>query len=122
MAVMFRPARAGRPARPGSDSSPRSSEIRAMKIGIVCKPNRTTLALVVAVLAAVTLPLGAQDRLKTMPGYEQYQKMSGQISGSVKSASLDVAWKDGGKAFEYKKDGKTYRYDIAARKAEEIAA
>ncbi|HEV2666591.1 MAG TPA: DPP IV N-terminal domain-containing protein, partial [Blastocatellia bacterium] len=64
---------------------------------------------------------GAQDRLKTMPGYEQYQKMSREIPGSVKPGSLQVIWKDGGQAFEYRKDGKAYRYTIATRTTAEVA-
>jgi dipeptidyl-peptidase 4 len=63
----------------------------------------------------------AQDRLKTMPGYEQYQKMSDEIPSSVKSGALSVTWKDGGLAFEYRKDGKAYRYTIATRTAAEVA-
>ena len=63
----------------------------------------------------------AQDRLKTMPGYEQYQKMSREIPGSVKPGALSVVWKDGGQAFEYRKDGKAYRYTIATRTAAEVA-
>lgn len=62
----------------------------------------------------------SQDRLKTMPGYDNYQKMSSQLAGSVKRGTLVVSWKDDGKAFEYSKDGKRYRFDIAAGKAEEI--
>jgi dipeptidyl-peptidase-4 len=62
----------------------------------------------------------AQDRLKSMPGYEQYQKMLPQLRGSVKPGTLSVTWKDGGKAFEYQKDGKRYLYDIATLKATEI--
>jgi dipeptidyl-peptidase 4 len=58
---------------------------------------------------------GAQDRLKTMPGYEQYQKVSREIPGSVKLGVVSVVWKDGGQAFEYRKDGKAYRYEIGAR-------
>src|SRR5262245_39571185 len=63
----------------------------------------------------------AQDRLKTMPGYERHQKMSREILGSVKSGALSVIWKDGGQAFEYRKDGKAYRYTIATRTAAEAA-
>src|SRR5262249_5118107 len=63
---------------------------------------------------------GAQDRLKTMPGYEQYQKMSREIPGSVKPGAVSVAWKDGGQAFEYRKDGKAYRYEIATRTKAEV--
>src|SRR6185295_1582713 len=75
----------------------------------------------VAVFALALTPLTsrAQDRLKTMPGYDQYQKISAQIPGSVKLGSLPVKWLDGGKAFEYYKDGKSYRYDIATNAATE---
>ncbi|MGH9938578.1 MAG: DPP IV N-terminal domain-containing protein [Blastocatellia bacterium] len=73
-------------------------------------------------LGAITaIPTGAQDRLKTMPGYEQYQKMNREIPGSVKLGALSVAWKDGGQAFEYRKDGKAYRYTIATRTTVETA-
>jgi dipeptidyl-peptidase-4 len=81
---------------------------------------RRSLVLLVLALAIVPITTLAQDRLKNMPGYDQYQKMSGQIPGSIKSGALTVTWKDGGKAFEYRKDGKLYRYDIAERKAVEI--
>jgi len=72
-----------------------------------------------ALLSAVTI---AQDRLKSMPGYEQYQRMSKEIPGAVKSGSLTVTWKDGGKALEYRKDGKIWRYDFAAKTTAEVAA
>ena len=76
---------------------------------------------ILVVLAFTPLAIG-QDRLKTMPGYDQYQKMSGQIPGSVKLGALNVTWRDGGKAFDYRKDGKTYRYNVATKKAEEAPA
>jgi dipeptidyl-peptidase 4 len=76
------------------------------------------LALTFGVLAASFL--GAQDRLKTYPGYDQYQKMSKEMQGAVKPGSLQVTWKDGGKAFEFAKDGKTWRYDIASKKTSEV--
>lgn len=66
-------------------------------------------------------PLGAQDRLKTMPGYVQYQKMRNEIPGAVKMGALQVRWLDGGKAFEYQRDGKFYRYDVTSRQAVEAA-
>jgi dipeptidyl-peptidase 4 len=64
----------------------------------------------------------AQDRLKLMPGYEQYQKMSREIPGSFKSGALQVIWKDGGQALEYRKDGKSWRYDIATKQVTEVTA
>ena len=55
----------------------------------------------------------AQDRLKTMPGYSQYEKMARDLPGAVKSGALAVSWKDPS-TFEYVRDGKLYRYDVAA--------
>src|SRR5437879_12979660 len=81
--------------------------------------HKGMLVALVVLLGLLPLPLGAQDRLKTMPGYEQYQKMSQEIPKSVKLGSLAVTWKDGGKAFDFHKDGIAYRYDIAERKLEE---
>jgi dipeptidyl-peptidase-4 len=79
------------------------------------------LAAVLGLSGLAPTNTGAQDRLKTMPGYEQFQKMSGEISGSIKSGSLSVVWKGEGQAFEYRKDGKAYRYTIATRATAEVA-
>jgi dipeptidyl-peptidase-4 len=76
-----------------------------------------SIALWIAILPGL---VHAQDRLKAMPGYTQYQKMSRQIPGSVKPGTASVTWKDEGKSFDYRKDGKTYHYDIAASKSSEI--
>ena len=73
------------------------------------------MTMLLLLLAAVS-PVNAQERLKSMPGYEQYQKMSGQLPGSVKPGSLNVRWVDGG--FEYFRDGKGYRYNLATRATE----
>jgi dipeptidyl-peptidase-4 len=62
----------------------------------------------------------AQDRLKIMPGYERYQKMSKEIPNAVKLGLLSVTWTNGGKAFDYEKDGKRYRYEIATRQTTEL--
>jgi len=55
----------------------------------------------------------AQDRLKTMPGYERYQFMRQATTNAVKLGTVRVDWKDGGNALEYGWDGKRFRYDIA---------
>ncbi len=75
---------------------------------------------VVSLFLGTGLPASAQDRLKGMPGYAQYQKVSRELPGAVKLAALRVIWKDGGKALEYTWDGKTFRYDIAEHKAKII--
>ena len=62
----------------------------------------------------------AQDRLKTMPGYEHYQRLSREMSNAVKLGILTVTWTNEGQAFDYQKDGKRYHYDIAARLVTEL--
>lgn len=59
----------------------------------------------------------AQDRLKSMPGYERYQQMSREMTNAVKLGALSVIWTNDSKAFEYRKEGRHYRYDIATRTA-----
>lgn len=87
-----------------------------MKCRIADALRRSLIAAVVAILgAAALITTSAQDRLKTMPGFEQHQKVSREIQGSVKLGALPVVWKDGGQAFEFRKDGKAYRYTIATR-------
>lgn len=68
---------------------------------------------------AFQVTAGAQDRLKTMPGYEQYQKMTREIPTAVKPGALSVSWKEG-TTFEYSQDGKLYRYDVTTKSAREI--
>ena len=90
-----------------------------MKNRIAFRFDKTVVIALTIAFGVVPLMSRAQDRLKTMPGYDQYQKMSKEIPASVKLGSLTVKWLDGGKAFEYYKDGKTYRYDIATNAATE---
>ena len=88
-------------------------------------PNLPTIITVIALTISPGIAptiVHAQDRLKTMPGYEQFQKASREMTNTVKMGSLSVTWKDGGKTFEYQKDGKRYRYDIAAGKATELTS
>jgi len=90
-----------------------------MKNRIALKFSNSVVVVVTMALWIFPISSGAQDRLKTMPGYDQYQKMSKEIHGSVKLGALNVKWQDDGMAFDYYKDGKTYRYDIATRTATE---
>ena len=87
-------------------------------------PSVVRLALPAAPLAValglLQVSTAAQDRLKTMPGYQQYQKMLQAIPGAVKLGSLGVTWSPDGKSFEYFNDGKRYRFDVSTRTAAEI--
>lgn len=93
-----------------------------MENRIAVRWNETLLLWLICVLILPSVPVAAQDRLRTMPGYEQYQKMVRELPDAIKPGTLQVVWKDGGKAFEYRKDGKAWRYDIATNQATEIAA
>src|SRR6188768_3248551 len=72
---------------------------------------------IICLTAVICAYPNAQDRLKTMPGYDQYQKMSREIPGSVKLGSINALWKDDGTSFEYAIDGKRYRFDVATKQA-----
>jgi dipeptidyl-peptidase-4 len=81
--------------------------------------NKSAVLAFIIAVGLAPIASHAQDRLKTMPGYVQYEKMSKLIPDSVKLGALAVKWTDGGKAFEYFRDGKSYRYDIATHSATE---
>jgi dipeptidyl-peptidase 4 len=80
---------------------------------------RLGLALLAAV-AVLSVALVAQDRLKTMPGYDRYQKMAPQIPTAFVSGALSATWKEDGTSFEYTKDRKIYRFDVATRQSTPI--
>lgn len=62
----------------------------------------------------------AQQWIKSMPGYEQYQEVAPQIRSSVKSGSISVDWAEDGKSFEYNLDGKRFKFDVKKKKTEEL--
>jgi dipeptidyl-peptidase 4 len=81
------------------------------------------LASVAALAACATLrPAigGAQDVLTSLPGYGQYERMLPQLETAVSSGALNVVWAADGRSFEYVRDGKRYRYDVAARAVREL--
>ena len=53
-------------------------------------------ASIVAVCAAGLLQIApvAQDRLPSMPGYQQFQKINSESRDAVRSGALSVTWKD----------------------------
>ncbi len=80
--------------------------------------KRTTVFLLLAGLLGTAFVV-AQDRLKTMPGYARYEKMAREIPSAIKTGALKVTWSPDGRTFTYGKDGKLFRYDVAARRAVE---
>ncbi len=82
---------------------------------------RKTLPLAALTLMAVAMHATAQDRLKSMPGYDQFQKMSRQIGGSVKTGTTSTKWFDGGKRLEWRDaKGTRLRYDFSEKKTIEV--
>jgi dipeptidyl-peptidase-4 len=77
---------------------------------------RAFIATALLGLAGATFLL-AQDRIKEMPGYDQFTRMQPQINGSVTPGSLAVTWAADGKSFTYNSAGKSYKYDTAIREA-----
>ncbi len=74
-----------------------------------------TLTIVLAL--AAPLALNAQDRLKTMPGYEQFTRMQAQLVSTppLKSGAINAAWSADGKSLEYNFDGKRNRVDVTSK-------
>ncbi|HTH03031.1 MAG TPA: DPP IV N-terminal domain-containing protein [Vicinamibacterales bacterium] len=79
------------------------------------------LCLIAGLGGVLHAALEAQDRLKSMPGYARYEKMSREIPSALKSGGLAVTWTDP-RTIEYSRDGKRYRYDIQTKVAAELAA
>ena len=84
------------------------------------RSRRFAFAVLFASIA--TLPLHAQDRLKSMPGYDQYVAMAPKIAGAVKSGAVAAQWAEDARSFDFMRDGKRWRFDLASRKIAEAPA
>ena len=85
--------------------------------------SRSLLSLGLIIVLVCTAHLSmAQDKLKKMPGYDQYRSVAPQIRGSYVSGQLSVNWADDGKSFEYMRDGKLWKYDVKSKKANDMGA
>ena len=63
-----------------------------------------------------TVSLTAQDKLKKMPGYDQYKKMAPKLYRSIKRAPTTVVWAKDGKTFTYVENGQTKTFDVKKKK------
>lgn len=93
-----------------------------MKCTTRTSPVLRSITLGIAFAALAPAVAVAQDRVKTMPGYDQFQKVSGQLAGAFKSGAVSGTWTDDSKAFEFDRDGKRWRYDVASKKTTETTA
>src|SRR6267142_2382636 len=84
---------------------------------MITKMNSYRRAMVLVVTAAAVVfgmaRIGAQDRLKSMPGFDQYTKMQPLINGAVVSgAAQRIQWSDDNRAVIYNVAGKAWRFDL----------
>ena len=78
------------------------------------------LVLVSAFAAMAVTGLLAQDRLKLMPGYDNFTKMQPQLTGTVTPGSISGAqFSADGKTLSYTASGKSFTLDLATGKATE---
>ena len=66
----------------------------------------------------------AQDRLRTMPVYAQFQQASQQLNAAMASffdsGVTGIVWSADGRTMGYAKGGKNYRYDLTAHQTTQV--
>jgi len=92
-----------------------------LKIVRYCQKNLKSLLILPGLLFFLQLALLpsfllSQDRLKTYPNYDRYEKLLKEMREVVKLGSIRVTWKDEGQALEFVRDGQQWRYDLRTRK------
>ena len=71
-------------------------------------------AVLAGVFALALAHPAAQDRLRTMPGYDQFTQMNKQLQGGAfVSGAVTVRWEETGRGFTYTLAGQPYRFDVA---------
>jgi dipeptidyl-peptidase 4 len=85
---------------------------------VSCSPRLAAVALALSFVGSVSHVAQAQDRLKSMPGYDQYQRMAPQIAASVPRRTRGfgdtVVWNAG--TVDFPNYGKRSRFDFATKK------
>ena len=86
--------------------------------------RRRIVPLALGVFSICLVSIGAQDRLRSMPGYDQSQKMQAalQEGAAFVSGSITPSWAPNAQSFTYTHAGKTYRFEIATLTSTETAA
>ncbi len=84
--------------------------------------NTLAKLLLLVFFFAIGTTVSAQDKLKKMPGYEQYKTMAPKLWRSVKSGALRPKWNEDGTSFEYVKEGVKYSYNVKTKKTTDLGA
>lgn len=82
--------------------------------------SKLTISVIVLMSLMFSNFITAQDKLKSMPGYEQYKKISPKIRSSVKSGQISAKWDENDDSFEYTQDGIKFHFEIKSGKKMEI--
>lgn len=81
--------------------------------------NKFFLSMAAALATTISISQ-AQDKLKNMPGYEQYQKIAPQLRSAVKPGTLYVNWAEDGKSFTYAENGKLQSFSVKTKEVTEV--
>src|SRR5258708_23569544 len=81
-----------------------------------------SIVMAAAVAGLAVAAVGAQNRLKRAPGYEEAQRFTREAPTSVQGGALSVSWREDGKAFEFSRNGKRYTYEVESRHESEIVS
>jgi dipeptidyl-peptidase 4 len=77
------------------------------------------LLLFLAAMFLAPADVVAQDRLPSMPGYDNYRKQQERRRGLTLSDWRFLAWSDDGKTFTFQQAGKMMTYSVASKKSAE---
>ncbi|MEK0430737.1 MAG: hypothetical protein RL139_541, partial [Gemmatimonadota bacterium] len=81
----------------------------------------STRLLLPLVLLLAPSALLAQDRLREMPGYAQYAANAPRLASSIVSGAVTPQWAEDSRSFEFQREGKRYRFDLATKAVTEVA-
>ncbi len=76
--------------------------------------------LVFMLMLLVVLPAAAQQRIKNMPGYDNYERMRTELADAFVSGAIQADWSEDSGAFEYNFNERRYRFDVATRESTDI--
>lgn len=78
------------------------------------KKTTALSCLLLFLMSAITS--NAQDKIKNMPGYDQYQKMASQLYSSVPRLSTNITWSESGNTFTYLENDTVRTFDVKKKK------
>jgi len=82
----------------------------------------TRLVLASLALLPAVPALRAQDRLAGMPGADRYAAMAPRLATALKSGAVMPQWAEDGRSFDFTRDGKRIRFDVASRRTSDAPA